>query len=80
MRYTMAKTAKLLYKLRKVLEQLKVADLVLFDDDGSIVVLSDVEYAIIDVSQWTAEDWAIIDNESDYARLETAVSIDKKYN
>jgi hypothetical protein len=76
----MAKTAKLLYKLRKVLEQLKSADLVLVDDDGTVVVLADVEYAILDVSQWTAEDWAEVDNESNYARLETAVSIDKKYS
>ena len=75
----MAKTAKLLYKLRKVLEQLKAADLVLFDDDGTVVVLTDVEYAILDVSKWTAEDWAAVDNESDYARLGTAVKIDKKY-
>ena len=76
----MAKTQKLLFKLRKVLEQLKSADLVLFDDDGTVVVLTDVEYAILDVSQWTAEDWATVDDESDFARLETAVEINKKYN
>jgi hypothetical protein len=76
----MAKTQKLLFKLRKVLEQLKSADLVLFGDDGTIVVLTDVEYAILDVSQWTAEDWATVDDESDFARLETAVEINKKYN
>lgn len=75
----MPKTTQLIKKLHKVLEQLQSADLVLFDDDGSVVVLSDVEYAIIDVSQWTAEDWAIIDNESDFARLETANEIAKKY-
>jgi cation transport ATPase len=39
----MAKTQKLLFKLRKALEQLKSADLVLFDDDGTVVVLTDVE-------------------------------------
>jgi hypothetical protein len=78
----MATNTELLQKLKKVLKKLEKAnaDLVLVSEDGSIVVLKKDGYAILDVSNWTGEDWAMVDDESDYDRLVTAKEVANKYS
>lgn len=78
----MATNAELLKKLKTVLKKLQEqnADLVLISEDGSIVVLKKYGYAILDVSNWTGEDWAMVDDESDYDRFVTAKEVANKYS
>jgi hypothetical protein len=78
----MTTNTELVKKLKKVLKKLEEAnaDLVLVSEDGSIVVLKKYGYAILDVSNWTGEDWAMVDDESDYNRLVTAKEVANKYS